>query len=117
MKLYALALFAFKPDVEMDAAQEHDYLKLSVPQRTDGTRSPFNVHVFLLASVWMAGSVDEAREEGMRQIIERCPAADGWMGHRATTAEMSRTALEEALRALPASDEETTEDETDARVM
>ncbi len=60
------------------------------------------MHADVGVDTWavLAKSNEEAKREGVNVALEKWPEDDGWVGHKASVAEISQGALSQALSVI-----------------
>ena len=93
-KLFIMALFATKPDLEfMDVIEDGDGRVRYSIQHRDGMHLSSPIGITPYAEI--ASSSEEAKQMGMERALEFWPPAEGWVAHFVA---VSSRSLEETLR-------------------
>jgi hypothetical protein len=100
LKLYAIAIFAFKPDPEHTVTQRTDGSFTITSQNRQGEDATFESTPGLGVSYDTAVSEEEVRESAMLEAKRMYPEGDGYMLHFVNVVEVSPAAIMDAAASL-----------------
>lgn len=100
-KLYAVAIFAYKPDPEHQVTKNRaNNITTSFQTHSDQREATFNVTCDIRAGIERATSEEIAQEAALRQAQRIWPEADGWTLHDAHVLEIEADVILSAAAAI-----------------
>jgi hypothetical protein len=108
LKLYAVSLYALLPDPNYAVKIEGGKVKLDVPKRAPledvisfYERLDFHLNYRHIATMVVAGSDDEAKEEAMKAAHDFFPESEGFVCHAASVYLIPRDILIDVVNQMP----------------
>jgi hypothetical protein len=100
-KLYAVAIFAYKPDPEHQVtSNQANRIQTRFPTRNNETEANYDVVFGIRAGVERAASEEIAREAALRQAQRIWPESEGWTLHNANALEIESNVILTAAAAI-----------------